>query len=544
MLQIKNVTITHQKDLKILLEDISFTLQKGDKAVIIGEEGNGKSTLLKWIFDPALIDSYAQAKGERIASGERLGYLAQELTESDRALSVLAYFEQSSRFYEVSPRDLAKLTQKLRLEKDFYYQEQSLGTLSGGEKVKAQLLRLLLEEPTVLLLDEPSNDLDLSTLEILEEIILDFPGIVLFISHDEVLIEHTANMVLHIEQVYKKRESRFTCERLSYADYVRTRQALFDRQNQQAAEDLRAKRIRDAKYQRIFERVEYEQDIITRQNPSGGRLLEKKMHAVKSMGHRFEREDENMTKRPIREDAIDFSFGLLAKPLPAAKVVLDYQLDELRIGEGDSARVLARNIRLHVQGGEKICIIGANGAGKTTLLRKIADQLLSRPDLAVIYMPQQYEESLKLEMDPVRYLMEVTDLKTARITDRHETANERKQREEREKQGIGVTERQWETHIRTYLAAPRFTEEEMHHPIRELSGGQKAKLFLLRMNLSQANVLILDEPTRNFSPLSGPVIRRMLREFPGAIISVSHDRKYMEEVCDKVLELTPEGLFS
>ena len=159
-------------------------------------------------------------------------------------------------------------------------------------------------------------------------------------------------------------------------------------------------------------------------------------------------------------------------------------------------------------------------------------------------MPQQYEESLKLEMDPVRYLMEVTDLKTARITDRHETANERKQREEREKQGIGVTERQWETHIRTYLAAPRFTEEEMHHPIRELSGGQKAKLFLLRMNLSQANVLILDEPTRNFSPLSGPVIRRMLREFPGAIISVSHDRKYMEEVCDKVLELTPEGLFS
>ena len=79
-------------------------------------------------------------------------------------------------------------------------------------------------------------------------------------------------------------------------------------------------------------------------------------------------------------------------------------------------------------------------------------------------------------------------------------------------------------------------------PIRELSGGQKAKVLLLRMSLSGANVLILDEPTRNFSPLSGPVIRKMLREFPGAVISISHDRKYIEEVCDKIYQLNPNGL--
>ena len=82
----------------------------------------------------------------------------------------------------------------------------------------------------------------------------------------------------------------------------------------------------------------------------------------------------------------------------------------------------------------------------------------------------------------------------------------------------------------------------MEHPIRELSGGQKAKVLLLRMSLSGANVLILDEPTRNFSPLSGPVIRKMLREFPGAVISISHDRKYIEEVCDKIYQLNPNGL--
>jgi ATPase subunit of ABC transporter with duplicated ATPase domains len=98
------------------------------------------------------------------------------------------------------------------------------------------------------------------------------------------------------------------------------------------------------------------------------------------------------------------------------------------------------------------------------------------------------------------------------------------------------------TRIRTYLGSLKYTPDEMEHPIRELSGGQKAKVLLLRMSLSGANVLILDEPTRNFSPLSGPVIRKMLREFPGAVISISHDRKYIEEVCDKIYQLNPNGL--
>ena len=82
----------------------------------------------------------------------------------------------------------------------------------------------------------------------------------------------------------------------------------------------------------------------------------------------------------------------------------------------------------------------------------------------------------------------------------------------------------------------------MFHPIRALSGGQKAKLLLLKISLTEANVLILDEPTRNFSPLSGPIVRGILKQFPGAVISVSHDRKYISEVCDKVYRLSPQGL--
>ena len=98
------------------------------------------------------------------------------------------------------------------------------------------------------------------------------------------------------------------------------------------------------------------------------------------------------------------------------------------------------------------------------------------------------------------------------------------------------------TMVRTYLGSMKYTSDEMFHPIRELSGGQKAKLFLLKISLTEADVLILDEPTRNFSPLSGPEIRKILKQFPGAIISVSHDRKYISEVCDKVYRMTAEGL--
>ncbi|MBO4780811.1 MAG: ABC-F family ATP-binding cassette domain-containing protein, partial [Lachnospiraceae bacterium] len=160
---------------------------------------------------------------------------------------------------------------------------------------------------------------------------------------------------------------------------------------------------------------------------------------------------------------------------------------------------------------EKVGIIGTNGCGKSTFITKIAEELLSRNDIRAEYMPQNYEVLLDLDMTPVDFL---------------DTSGEKEER----------------TRIRTYLGALKYTADEMEHPIRELSGGQKAKVLLLKLSMSGANVLILDEPTRNFSPLSGPVIRKMLKDFPGAVISVSHDRKYLSEVCDKIYRLTSEGL--
>ncbi len=172
--------------------------------------------------------------------------------------------------------------------------------------------------------------------------------------------------------------------------------------------------------------------------------------------------------------------------------------------------VLARDIHLFVQGPEHICITGKNGCGKTTLMRLLAEELLSRTDLKAAYMPQNYEELLDLKLTPVEFLSDGS------------------------KQSIST--------MRTYLGSMKFTADEMLHPMYELSGGQRAKVMLLYLDTSGCDVLLLDEPSRNFSPLSNPVIRQMLAAFQGAIISVSHDRKYIAEVCDKVYELTETGL--
>ena len=510
MFQIRNVTLIHKKDLRTILEDFSLVLNKGDRAVMIGEEGNGKSTLMKWIYDPELIDDYIEYTGEKTISGERLSYLPQELSEEDKDKSVYEFFPESPYFYDLNPGELAKMAGNFGVEREFFYRDQKMGTLSGGERVKAQMMRILMESPTILLLDEPSNDIDIDTLQLMEKIINEFDGAVLFISHDEVLIEHTANRVIHFEQIRRKTKCRHTVANIPYRQYVDERLHNFEKQEQIALEERREKKIRDEKIRRMEQSVGSRLDNISHaERDAIGRLLKKKMKNVKAMERRFEREDAEMTEMPEQEEAIFFKLGDKGSSIPSGKWVIEYELPELMTADG--SRVLARDIELKIRGSQKVAVIGTNGCGKTTLLEKIADELLNRQDLRAVYMPQNYEELLDMEKTPVDYL-------------------------------DGSGDKEERTRIRTYLGALKFTADEMDHPIRELSGGQKAKVLLLGLSLSGANVLILDEPTRNFSPLSGPVIRRMLKEFPGAIISVSHDRRFLSEVCDVVYRLSDTGL--
>lgn len=509
MLQINGLNLTHKKDLRIILDKFDLVLNYGDKAAIIGEEGNGKSTLMKWIYNPEIVEEYIEAEGTRILGNERLGYLPQELQDKDKEKSIYEYFSEMDCFWNQTPKELGEYASKFGVSADFFYSEQKLVTLSGGEKVKVQLMKLLMQEPTVLLLDEPSNDIDIACLELLEKIINEWQYIVLFISHDETLIENTANMIVHIEQIQRKAKCRYTVAKMGYRKYVEERLHTFEKQEQKALNDRREKRIRDEKYRRVLDSVQHALGECSRQNPSVAKNLKDKMHTVKAMGKRFEKEDDTMTQMPEQETAIFFKLGNASSKIPAGKTVVEYSLDKLYTPDGD--RILSKDIVLNIRGSEKICIVGLNGAGKTTLLRRMAQDLLSRTDIRTEYMPQNYEDLLDLDMTPVDFLDKSGD------------------KEER-------------TRIRTYLGSLKYTADEMEHPIRELSGGQKAKVLLLKMSMSEANVLILDEPTRNFSPLSGPVIRKMIQEFPGAVISISHDRKYIKEVCEKIYELTANGL--
>ena len=507
MLQIRHLTFTHRQDLRVLLADFNLILNPGDKAVVIGEEGNGKSTLLKWIYDPALTEPYAEAEGERVWDG-RMAWLPQELPEQERALSVCGFFGASDAFWDSEHRELARLARALRLPGDVFYSEQTMGSLSGGERVKLCMARLLLEQPEILLLDEPSNDVDLETLAWLEDQIRVFSGIVLFISHDETLIERTANRVILLEQLHRKSVSRWTVANMPYAQFVQARRRGFEKQEQMAYSERREEQKAMEKFRRIQQRVEHEQKVISRADPSGGRLLKKKMASVKAMERRYEREHREMTEIPVAEDAINIKLNYQL-PMPAGRTVLSLTLPELRSEDG--GRVLAKNLSLRVQGPEKVCLIGRNGAGKSTLLRHIVRELAGRENLHVCYMPQNYDELLDMAQTPVDFLAPTGDK-------------------------AAVTE------ARTYLGAMHYTTQEMERPIAALSGGQRAKVLLLKLGLTATDVLLLDEPTRNFSPLSGPEIRVMLRDFPGAIIAVSHDRKFIAEVCTRVLRLTENGL--
>lgn len=506
MLQVKNLTISHKKDLREIVSSLSFVLNDGDKAALIGEEGNGKSTLLKLLCDPGLVEDYVEYSGEIIKNHVVLGYLPQELSGEDSEKSIYEYLSDDPCFWDMDAGELAVLARNMGLSHELLYSDQRMGLLSGGEKVKIQFVRILCRKPSLFLLDEPSNDIDIRTLEWLEDFINTCPSPILFISHDETLLEHTANLILHIEQIQRKTKPRQTVARMSYQEYIKQRQASLERQEQQAVNERKEYDKQQERFRQIEQKVEYQQNIISRQSPHGAKLLKKKMHVLKSQEKRFEKEFTDMTKRPETEDSIFFAFSPDIT-FPAGKTVLDFQLDRLTVGE----RILSKGIRLRIIGPRKVCIVGKNGVGKTTLLKQIAEILLCRTDLKAAYMPQNYEDLLDLEMTPVEYL--------AASGHKDEI-----------------------TRVRTYLGSMKYTTDEMSHPLRELSGGQKAKILLLKISMDGSNVLILDEPTRNFSPLSNPVIRGMLSQYQGAIISISHDRKYIREVCDTIYELDSEGL--
>ena len=393
------------------------------------------------------------------------------MTPSQKEMTVYEYCCEIEGFFDITPKDMARISRQLMLPADIYYSDRIIGTLSGGERVKLQLARILFESPDVLLLDEPSNDIDIDTLKWLENFINTCSLPVLFISHDEVLIENTANLIIHIEQVRRKTVSRYTVTKMPYRQYMDQRERSLEHQEQVARKEHSELKAKQERLWQIEQKVNSDMKSISRADPHGGKLLKKKMKSVKSMEKRFERESEELTQIPDVEDMILLRFEENIA-VPNGKTVLDFNLETLSIDD----RVLSQNIRLIIRGSEKVCIIGRNGQGKTTLLKLIAKELLNRKDIKCAYMPQNYEEVLDMTLTPPEFLAKSYH-----------------------KDDI--------TKARTFLGSVKFTSDEMDHSCFQLSGGQKAKLLLLKM--------ILDGPWPGRAFRSPPAARRPAR--PGGM---------------------------
>jgi ATPase subunit of ABC transporter with duplicated ATPase domains len=499
MLEVKDLKIIVNE--KIIIEDLNFVLNKNDKMAIIGEEGNGKSTLIKAIYNTNDL-SYAKVSGNINHKGYTLGYLEQSINENDLSISAMKYLFVDDNDYYAKINDLYKILNDLNLKDDILDVDQ-IKKLSGGEKVKLQLLKTLLNNPDILLLDEPTNDLDIKTLEWLEKFIINCQKPILYVSHDETLLSRTANVILHLELLDKKRSPKNTVLKSGYDEYVEQRLNAIAKQTQIAKKEKQNYRKQQIKLNEIRNKVEHQLRTISPSDPHGGQLLKKKMKSLKSQEKRFENQD--LTETPDFEESINFFFEDF--DVPNKKEILKLNLDKLIINN----KVLSANIRLNVYGGEHIVIIGNNGVGKTTLMKEIKKALDKREDINPGYMSQDYSDILKNYKKPLDYLVITGD-----------------------KDEISL--------IRSYMGNMKFTRDEMTGDIDNLSGGSKAKLILLKLILNKYDVLLLDEPTRNVSPLSNPVIRESLSNYGGTIISISHDRKYISEVCNKIYELTPDGL--
>lgn len=501
MLQVKNLTITQSRDLRTLVDNLSFHLRPGDKMAIIGAEGNGKSSLLSLIHNPRKTFPHLSWTGEISKGSKHSALLDQEVPAELSAQKPLLLFAD----YVADP-ELYRLASELSLDIDFLFSDRELATFSGGELLKLRLLLLLMRKPDILLLDEPGNDLDLPSLQWLGKFIQSSERALMYISHDEKLLSNTANSIIHLEQIWRRTEARSTVSRLGFDTYREQLYASVEKQNQMAAREEQDYEDKMRRYQQIRSRVDHELNTISRGDPAGARLLKKKMQSVKSTGKRFERDYEARTRRTDIEVEIDFFVSDLSE-LPSNKEVLAFHCPQLFIGD----RLLAENLELRIKGPERIGITGPNGCGKSTMLLAILDQLKKRTDIRVYYMPQDYSSVIFPPGTAIDFLSPSGKKEDAQVA-------------------------------ADLLGSMHFTRDEMLRHPNELSGGQKTKLLYVKLRLEQPNVLILDEPTRHLSPLSGPTSRQALSAFGGAIISVSHDRLYLKEVCHRVLRFTPQGL--
>ncbi len=524
MLQLNNVTKYHGSQL--ILDSISFVLNPGERAGLVGPNGSGKTTLLRLLAgqdkpDAGTISISGAATvgylpqglelntgrtvGEEVRAGiagwetarQQVEELSAQMAEAQGVEldeSMTAYGEALTRFealggYEVEHR-VTEVLAGLGLAD--VYPDVPIARLSGGQRTRVGLAQILLTDPNLLLLDEPTNHLDIQALEWLEKFLSSFRGAVLIVSHDRTFLDRTVSRILELDE----KTHRLTEYTGNYSDYE---QAKGRERGKQWAEwkDQRAEIRRiEADIRRTKEQALYSER--TTDHDFYGRLAKKVARKAKAREHRLERylASEERVEKPEQNWSMKLEFGEMPR---GGQIVLTLNDLGHRFGE----RWLFRHTDLTLQHGERIALIGPNGSGKTTLLRIIAGEVAPTEgsvrvgaNVRLGYMPQEQET-----LDP-----RATPLSIAR-------------------QAAPLSE----TEARNFLHYFLFGGDDVFIPVGRLSYGERARLILARLVLSGANCLLLDEPINHLDIPSRERFQAALEAFPGTILVAVHDRAFIEE---------------
>lgn len=496
-----------------LFSEVAFDVGDKDKIGLIGANGTGKTTLFQ-----LLIGKRAPDKGGfAFASGTAVGYMEQYLptgesrTAYEEALTIWepltaleSELEQISVLLEQSPtEDLIhrqfELQQRFERMGGLTYQsrtraallglgflENELGlpvsSLSGGQRSKISLAKLLLSDASLLLLDEPTNHLDIHAVRWLEEFLAARAGACIIISHDRYFLDQVTNRTFEIEHCRLRTGSG------SYTAYIRQKE--IDREIQQKHYETQLREIK---------RVEGIIEQYRRFN------REKSIRQAESREKQLEKLKAELGPPPKTARAMRFSF----------QTAFDGPTEVLRV-EGLSKsydRVLYKDVNFDLFKQERAFLIGKNGCGKTTLLRQILEfpKGVVRGAGVKIGYYEQGQESL----NPQNTALD-------------EVWNAHRQLSE--------------TEVRSALAAFLFRGDEVYKKVGVLSGGERARIAILKLMLSRCNLLLLDEPTNHLDINAREALEQALLSYGGTLLVVSHDRYFINRLSTKILELTPEGV--
>ncbi len=506
-----------------LLEGVSFELERGERVCLIGRNGTGKSTLLRLLAGEVQPDS-----GEVwVREGATIARLTQEVPAgtSGRVFDLVAaglgelgdlvseYHDLSHRLHLPGVGDaqgeadapellkhLARVQHRLegaggweieqrtertlsRLDLD---PEADFASLSGGLQRRVLLARALVREPDLLLLDEPTNHLDIQAIDWLEGFLPEFPGAILFVTHDRLFLRKLATRILELDR------GRLTDWPGDYANYLRRRE-----------ERLHAEDVANARFDRKLseEEVWIRQGIKARRTRNEGRV-----RALKTLREERRERREQMGKVRLRLGETERSGKLVVE---AEGVTYAW----------DGAPVV-RDLNTLILRGDKVGIMGPNGAGKTTLLKLLLGQL--EPDTGRIRLGTNlqvaYFDQLRAQLDEDKTVLDNVAGGSDRVT-------------------IDGRAR----HVLSYLKDFLFSPERVRQPVRALSGGERNRLLLARLFTQPANLLVMDEPTNDLDTETLELLEELLLEFQGTLLLVSHDRALLDAVVTSTLVFEGDG---